>query len=213
MIRLVAFDLDGTIGDTIAMCISAMRESVSPHALRELSDEDVVQTFGLNEEGMIRHMAGPNWEKALDDFYEAYERMHGLCPQPFDGMRELIMELKGHGIPVALVTGKGAKSCEITLKRFGLDACFDRVETGAPDRNRKAEAIREVLEHFDVQPGDAVYVGDALSDITACREACVPCLSAAWAVSEAEAVRQEALNPGMVLHSIRELREWLLPRL
>ena len=46
MIKLVAFDLDGTIGDTLPMCIQAFKEATQPYAGRELSDEEVVQTFG-----------------------------------------------------------------------------------------------------------------------------------------------------------------------
>ena len=52
-IRLVAFDLDGTIGDTIPLCIKAFKEAVAPYIGYELSDDDVIRTFGLNEQGMI----------------------------------------------------------------------------------------------------------------------------------------------------------------
>lgn len=53
MIKLVAFDLDGTIADTIPMCIEAFKQAVTPYASKILSEDDIVKTFGLNEEGMI----------------------------------------------------------------------------------------------------------------------------------------------------------------
>ena len=59
-----AFDLDGTIADTIPMCIKAFQNSVSPYADHELSREDILHTFGLNEIGMVKAVAGQNWEKA-----------------------------------------------------------------------------------------------------------------------------------------------------
>ena len=40
MIRLVAFDLDGTIGDTIPLCLAAFREATTPYVDHELSDEE-----------------------------------------------------------------------------------------------------------------------------------------------------------------------------
>ena len=49
MIKLVAFDLDGTIGDTIPMCITAFKKAVEPFTQHELSNEEIIQTFGLNE--------------------------------------------------------------------------------------------------------------------------------------------------------------------
>ena len=65
MIKLVAFDLDGTIADTIPMCIEAFKQAVSPYASKILSKDDIVKTFGLNEEGMIKEVVSEDWEKAL----------------------------------------------------------------------------------------------------------------------------------------------------
>ena len=53
MIKLIAFDLDGTIGDTVPMCIRAFEKAVSPYAGHMLSEREISQTFGLNEVGMI----------------------------------------------------------------------------------------------------------------------------------------------------------------
>ena len=40
-------------------------------------------------------------------------------------------------LPIALVTGKGEKSCAITLRQFNMDTCFDKVKTGNPFKNNK----------------------------------------------------------------------------
>lgn len=210
MIKLVGFDLDGTIGDTIPLCLGAYQKAVGPYLQRDLTEEEIKRAFGLNEEGMTRLIVGDDWEKALNDFNRAYEQMHFLCPRPFDGIAELIGDLKKNGLLVALITGKGEDTCAITLKQFGLQECFDRIETGSPDRNRKAEAMDELLEHYGLHPDEMVYIGDVVSDITACREAGVTCLSAAWASSALPFADQlEALNPGNVIHSVGELRDRL----
>lgn len=52
MIKLVAFDLDGTIGDTIPMCLKALKKAVTPYVtLNDVSENDILETFGLNEKG------------------------------------------------------------------------------------------------------------------------------------------------------------------
>jgi hypothetical protein len=49
MIKLVAFDLDGTIGDTIPMCLKALKKTVTPYVtLNDVSENDILETFGLN---------------------------------------------------------------------------------------------------------------------------------------------------------------------
>jgi phosphoglycolate phosphatase len=49
MIKLVAFDLDGTIGDTIPICIHAFKEAVSPYSNRQLSEQDIIPKCPLGE--------------------------------------------------------------------------------------------------------------------------------------------------------------------
>lgn len=63
MIKLIAFDLDGTIGDTVPMCIRAFEKAVSPYVGHTLSEREITQTFGLNEVGMIKKVAGENGGK------------------------------------------------------------------------------------------------------------------------------------------------------
>ena len=63
MIKLIAFDLDGTIGETVPMCIRAFEKAVSPYAGRTLSEREITQTFGLNEVGMIKMVAGEKWQE------------------------------------------------------------------------------------------------------------------------------------------------------
>ena len=182
-IKLVAFDLDGTIGDTIPLCIRAFKKTVTPYIGHELSDDDVIQTFGLNEQGMIGSIIDtPHKERALEDFYTIYKNLHEqMCPRPFPGIRELITDLKQSGIIVALITGKGSKSCDITLQQFDMNT-------------------------FEV-----VYVGDTIADIMACKTIGVDCLSAAWGVSEMAAQDLVRHNKN-VFYDIPSLHNCLLPQ-
>ncbi|MDR3366227.1 MAG: HAD family hydrolase [Prevotellaceae bacterium] len=209
MVKLVAFDLDGTIGETISMCIQAFVKAVSPYTDRRISEEEIVRTFGLNEEGMIKAIAGERWRAALADFYAHYRAMHGMCASPFDGIRELIGALKARNVLVALVTGKGKESCEITLEQFGMQSYFDCIETGSPEKNRKAEAFIHLLQKYNLQPDELVYVGDAVSDVSSCREAGIRCLSAAWA-SSTDASRLEECNKGCVFLTVKAVEEHIM---
>lgn len=68
MIKMVAFDFDGTIADTIPMCIEAYKKAITPYAGHELTRQDIIQTFGLNEIGMVKAVVKDNWKLALNDF-------------------------------------------------------------------------------------------------------------------------------------------------
>lgn len=209
MIKLVAFDLDGTIGNTLPLCIAAFKKAVAPCTGNGLTEKEIIRTFGLNEEGMIKQLvAGDLWRKALADFYEVYEKMHGMCPRPFDGIRELIGELKEKSVGIALVTGKGEKSCAISLRQFKMESCFDSIKTGSSEKNNKPENIRDLLAAYRLQPQEMLYIGDAVSDIEACRKVDVRCLSAAWAPEVADVSRLEECNKTNVFYSVESLRDF-----
>lgn len=90
MIKMVAFDLDGTICDSIPLCIEAFMKAVTPYADHELTEKEIINTFGLNEIGMVKAVVKKDWENALNDFYNYYEELHDMCAEPFEGIYELI---------------------------------------------------------------------------------------------------------------------------
>ena len=211
-IKLVAFDLDGTIGDTIPLCIQAFKEAVAPYIGHELADSDVIQTFGLNEQGMIESMVidAPHQERALEDFYTIYQNLHEqMCPHPFPGIRKLIAALKQNGIIVALVTGKGLKSCNITLRQFNMNTLFDKVLTGSAERNIKADSLKWLLQSYQLSAYEAAYIGDTVSDIIACKTVGIDCLSASWGIPEKPA-QDLAMHNKNVFYSIQSLYNHLL---
>ena len=209
MIKLVAFDLDGTIGDTIPMCLKALKKAVTPYVtLNDVSENDILETFGLNEKGMIKKLVGYNWENALDDFYVIYEQMHIMCPRPFDGITELIEKLKKKSILIALVTGKGEKSCAITLRQFNMDTCFDKVKTGSIKGGIKPQMMQEVIDEYKLSADEVIYIGDAPTDIDAARQVGVKIVSVLYGTRiEEEAVK--AKNPDAICYSIEDVKKYL----
>lgn len=204
MFKMIAFDMDGTIADTISMCVEAFRKSVSPYVGHELSEQEIVQTFGLNEIGMIKALVPQGWEAALQDFYCEYTLLHRKVTKPFPGIWEFLTWLKTQNILLALVTGKGKKSCQISLTELGLEHMFDVICYGSEKAPNKRENIEFLLKKYDVSRDQVCYVGDAVSDIRACREVGITCFSAAWQDSS-DVVLLEKENPGRVCSSVENL--------
>jgi phosphoglycolate phosphatase-like HAD superfamily hydrolase len=207
--RGVIFDLDGTLGDTLPLCIKAFRQSVEPLVNRAISDEEIIATFGPSEEGTILALAPDHYDSGVEAYLKYYEKLHHMCPVPFDGIRELLEELVSKGIKVAMVTGKGKYSTDISLEYFGLTHFFELIETGSPEGPRKAQGIQAILDQWnDISKNDVIYVGDAPSDITACREAGIPVISAAWAET-ADPELLKSMNPDEIFYTIKEFGQWL----
>jgi phosphoglycolate phosphatase/pyrophosphatase PpaX len=212
-IKAVIFDLDGTIADTLPLCIKAFRHAVEPLAGRVVSDAEIIATFGPSEEGTIMALVPDAYEQGMADYLASYEAFHEMCPAPFEGVAELLKTLKDKGVHIAMVTGKGKSSTEISLRRFGLDNSFEIVETGKMSGPDKPRGIRSVLDYFsDVARDEAIYVGDTVSDIISSRKAGIPIVSAAWAAS-AEPGKLLALSPDAIFFSIADFSAWLKERI
>ncbi|MHA4810506.1 HAD family hydrolase [Flavitalea flava] len=212
-IKAVIFDLDGTLADTLPLCIEAFRRSVEPLIHRSVTDEEIIATFGPSEEGTIMALAPDHYEKGVADYLHFYQILHGLCPEPFGGIRDLLTELKKKSVRIAMVTGKGKHSTTISLQQFGLTPFFEYIETGSPYGPRKAEGIEIVLNQFGDIPKDAViYVGDAPSDITASRKAGIPVIAAAWAET-AEPEKLKEGRPDEIFYTISHFSTWLISKI
>ena len=208
-IKAVIFDLDGTLANTLPLCVEAFRRSVEPLAQRTVSDEEIIATFGPSEEGTIMALIPEHYDKGVADYLKFYESMHYLCNEPFKGIVELLGDLRNKKVKIAMVTGKGKYSTDISLKQFDLGGFFELIETGSPSGPRKAEGIQLILNNWpDIQTDEVIYVGDSPGDIIASRKAGIPAIAAAWA-DTAELQKLELLNPDKIFYNIKDFSEWL----
>ena len=208
-LKALIFDLDGTIADTLPLCIQAFRQSIEPLTGRTLTDADIIAEFGPSEEGTIRALAPNHYDKGVADYLQFYEALHGQCSDPFEGIIPLLSMLKTKGFKIAMVTGKGGHSTAISLRQFNLLSYFELLQTGSPAGPRKAQGIQLILDQWSgIEKQEVLYVGDAPSDITACRKAGIPIAAAAWAAT-AEPEKLMALHPDYLFYTIPDFTAWL----
>jgi len=208
-IKGVIFDLDGTLANTLPLCIQAFKNSIEPLAGRTLSDEEIIATFGPSEEGTIMELVPDHFDKGIASYLHFYESLHHTCQEPFSGIPEILAALKREHIKIALVTGKGKHSTAISLRQFGMEGLFEIIETGSITGPRKADGIRDVLNRWnDFETQEVLYVGDAPSDIVACKQVGIPVVAAAWAAT-AEPEKLIVLAPDRIFYNIDEFASWL----
>jgi phosphoglycolate phosphatase-like HAD superfamily hydrolase len=207
-LRGVIFDLDGTVGDTLPVCFVAFRDVFQAYLNRTYSDTEIRAMFGPTEEGMIQQAVPGRFDEAFTAYLSAYEKAHASCREPFPGMRQALEALERCGVRRAIVTGKGPRSAEISLRVLGLDRSFERVEAGSPEGNVKPKNMRRVIEAWGFEPAAVACVGDAPGDIRAAREIGAIPLAAAWArTADYEALR--ALGPRETFRCVDEFLEWI----
>ncbi|MBO0783221.1 MAG: HAD family hydrolase [Ktedonobacteraceae bacterium] len=207
-IKGILFDLDGTLVNTLPLCIEALRNAFLPFKGRALSDEEITAHFGLNEEGIIRNILAQRWQEGMEVYLRHYQRLHEECREPFADMTTALELLRQRGIPMAVVTGKGVQTARMTLQYTGIEHYFDKCEFGEVHANVKREAIGRVLKAWKIEPGQAAYIGDAPSDIVEATAAGVLPLAARWAPTET-IHRLTTIQPFVTFESVQGFIDWL----
>lgn len=202
------FDLDGTLADTLPVCCAAFRPVLLDITGKRYSDNEIMALFGPNEEGILQRFAGDRWEDALERFLAEYDANHDACRAPFDGIDGVLERISARGAPMAIVTGKGAHSAAISVRRLGLGQFFDQIVSGSPEGVVKADQIREIAEGWNLPADRLAYVGDTVYDMEHARSAGARAIAAAWAET-ADRAALEAYGPDALFGTVGELAEWV----
>ena len=214
MIRHAAFDFDGTLADSVEFCLGVFDRVFVKYLGEKAPDREAVYAnFGMNEPGVIRFFMGELNPAAEEDFYEFHRALHPvMCPEPFPGVLKMLDFLKAKNVPMTILTGRSRTTCNISLDYLGMQDYFQGAKYGSPEKNDKAAQLRELMNEYALAPEEIIYVGDAVSDVTACRDAGVICLTAGWA-SSARLEELNRINPGLVFLSVGEMQKYIAEHL
>jgi len=207
-LRLLIFDFDGTLADTIPLCVAAIQHALRKNTGRELTRNEVVALFGISEEGILQKLAPECADECVRDFLQYYRENHAPH-QLFPGIPELLEEARGRGIQLALVTGKGAGSAGVSAEALELSRYFEIIRTGNAERDIKEQNIRDICEELSIAPGETAYVGDAPSDMVSSKAAGVMAVAAAWS-DTVPREELEAATPDLLFLSVADFHAWLM---
>ncbi len=214
MIKLIAFDFDGTLADSVDFCLLVFEKVFAEYmGDKAPSREDIYQNFGMNEPGVLRFFMGYDDPEAEADFYRIHRELHPqMCPEIYPGCRELLEFIRSRNVEQMILTGRSETTCRISMEFLQLTDYFSDFQTGSPEKNDKSGQLIRIMKERDLKPEELVYIGDAVSDAQACIKAGVKCLSAAWAKS-ARIAELEKINPGLVFTSVAEMQNYLKERI
>ena len=207
-LRGVIFDLDGTLADTIPICVEAFQRTLKAHSGPHLSREEVESLFGPTEEGMLQRVLPEYSSTALETYLTEYERLHTPSTVPFPGIAAVLDALHRRGIRLAVVTGKGPRSAEISCRALGVRGYFTHIEAGSPNGIIKPAAIARIIGEWSLRPPEVAYIGDAPADIEAARSAGVVSVGAAWAPAGSDGLLRAA-RPDFLFQAVPDFASWV----
>jgi phosphoglycolate phosphatase len=177
--KLVIYDCDGVLLDTLEsnyIFYNSVMEYLGrpPLDRSDLRARDILHTHSFHNV-MEYFFAG---DERRDDAWAFAKTIHYQDLAPFmrmeEGLIETLDRLK-QSVSLAVCTNR-ATSMEMIIEDFGLSGYFSCVMTAAQVTNPKPhpEPLLKVLDHFGLEPCEALFVGDGEVDMLAARDAGVP---------------------------------------
>ena len=166
---VVLFDFDGTLADTKPCIVRTATQVLREWGLTDEEIGDAGRLVGPPFPLAYSLVYGLSEEDAAEVTRRYREIYAGLGPERnplFDGVRELLTELKARGKRLAIVSSKMERFVRMALQQTGIEDLFEEVvtQTGVKDPG-KAGLIAEALRRLDAEPEDAVMLGDRHYDI------------------------------------------------
>jgi phosphoglycolate phosphatase len=192
--RAVAFDLDGTLLDTlpdIAAAAQGMleqlgRASVDQSTVRGYIGHGIARLTKRLLTGTMEGEPEPElFAQALTVFEQNYRDTLTERTRPYPGVEEGLRRFHASGIPMACITNKAQAFTLPLLEATGLRAWFALVLSGDSLAKKKPDPLPllHCARTFDTQPGQLLVIGDSSADVQAARAAGCPVFCVSYGYS------------------------------
>ncbi len=188
MKKTVIFDLDGTLLNTLDDLADSTNYALSKFGYPTRTIDEVRQFVGngvakLIERAIPDGKNNPNFEKCLSIFKENYAQNMYNKTAPYNGIIEMLSNLKLKGIKIAVVSNKFDLAVKELCKKYFegfIDFAAGENEAQGIKKKPAPDTVISVLNEFNFTPEEAVYVGDSDVDIMTAKNSKMPCISVTW---------------------------------
>ncbi len=216
MIKACIFDLDGTLTDTIRAIAHFGNLALSSYGMDEIPVEDYKIYVGDGRDKLIHRILAARgrdtqemFEKVRAVYDENYEKDYLYDTDAYDGIRELLADLKKAGMRLAVCSNKPDNVVRYVVDNiFGGD-CFDAVCGVVDGMPTKPDpySVKQIMKELGVQKDECLFLGDTNVDIFTAKNAGITSVGVLWGFRDRNELVQAgadyiAENPHAILQLI-----------
>lgn len=187
-IKLIIFDLDGTLVDTSEDITNALNYAIKPYGIKGLKVTDTIKMVGEGITRLIEKVLGEDKSHLKDDvvkrFLDYYEEHLTDYSTAYPEVKETLEKLEGYR--KAVISNKRESLSRELLKRLGILGFFDMVVGSDTTAEKKPSPVPvlHVLSRLGTFPSQAVIVGDSNLDIEAGKKAGIKTVAVTYGYRE-----------------------------
>ena len=172
MKKLVIFDLDGTLLNTLEDIRECLNVALEKFGYPTLTPPEVLKRVGYGAKKLVELALGNPTPEELEKVFSVYVPLQAESDNSktvlYDGLNEVLIELKNKGYKLAIVSNKPDSVtqivCEQKLKKYGFDFITgNRPELFNPKPDKSC--VEYCLNSLGIKKEDAIYIGDSEVDV------------------------------------------------
>ena len=214
MIRLVAFDLDGTLADTLKDLGTAMNAALASENLPGYDMEAYRRFVGNGIDNLVKVTMAESWspdgaERVKAAFYAYYAEHSVDFTVAYDGLDKLLQKLSDDGFLTAVISNKPDRFVAGILNRLYPSHRFWQAwgqREGIP-RKPSPEALEKLIALSGFDKSETLYVGDSDVDVIFAHNAGIRVCGVNWGFRGAEELKNAGAD--MIVNSAEELYDWI----
>ncbi len=198
--KLAVFDMDGTILNTLEDLADSTNYALKANGLPERTIDEVRRFVGNGIRLLIERAVPTDTDKELTDkvfdtFKEYYKTHCAVKTRPYDGIKDVLLELRKAGCLTAVVSNKADFAVQDLCKDY-FDNLFDFAigEREGIKKKPAPDSVFEVLSKLNVEKDDAVYIGDSDVDFATSVNAGMDVIMVGWGFRDAEFLREKGVK-------------------
>lgn len=208
--KIIIFDLDGTILDTIGDITAAVNYALDVYGDPPRSVDEVKSFLGNGSLVLMRRSLKNGGDDELckevrTHFRAEYERCMLDKTKAYDGIAELVDWLNERGVVSVVLTNKDDKNAVPMIKHyFGDRFAFVRGVRTDTDRKPNPEVALSILEKFGFSPDEALVIGDGMADLDLAKNAGIDFLPIGYGYTDPSRLLEECgIRPVADVESLR----------
>ena len=208
MIKLVIFDLDGTLVDAYQAIGRSLNFTLRKSGRRPVGLAAVRRSVGWGDKNFIRSFFNKNDAvKALRIYRRHHKESLLEYSRVIPGARRVLAALRARGLKLAIASNRPARFTGILLSVLALRPYFDMVACGKDKKDLKPSPrlLRKVMKKLGVSPDKVIYVGDMAIDVLAGRNAGVKTIAVRGGSSSGADLKKA--GPARLINKITDLPE------
>lgn len=184
---LAVFDLDGTLLNTLGDLSAAANYSMRKGGFPEHELQEYQMMIGHGIRNLIKNalpegVSDDVLSERLADFTGYYAEHIDIATVPYEGITQMLENLKNRGVKMAVASNKFLQGTQILVKKFFPDIEWVDVCGNSPDIPLKPDpaVIERIMQKAGTDREHTLMIGDAGSDIQTARNASVKAVAVSW---------------------------------